>query len=107
MTIITIHEESHGFIGTATTMKAAFHFLIEHDWLTPEFDLYDETTDAWFTVGDVLAAKGIEPTKENILAWAMEYADDAAFWDGAFYFMKVIVHDEENWLVEKIGRKYS
>lgn len=77
MQVIIIHEENHGFIGTATTMKAAFRFLIEHKWLTPEFDLYDEATGVWYTLRSVFRAKGIEPTKENILAWAMEYADDA------------------------------
>ena len=97
MTIITIHEENHGFIGTATTMKAAFRFLIEHDWLTPEFDLYDEATGTWYTLRSVFEAKDIEPTKENILAWAMEYADDPMFWDGAFYFSTDTVCESEGW----------
>lgn len=97
MQVITIHEENHGFIGTATTMKAAFRFLIEHHWLTPEFDLYDEATGAWYTLRSVFEAKGIEPTKENILDWAMEYADDHAFWDGAFYFQEQNLCDEEDW----------
>ena len=97
MKVITIREESHGFIGVATTMKAAFRFLIEHDWLTPEFDLYDEATGAWYTLRSVFEAKDIEPTKENILDWAMEYADDHVFWDGAFYFGTNIVHESEDW----------
>lgn len=97
MQVITIHEENHGFIGTATTMKAAFRFLIEYDWLTPEFDLYDEATGAWYTLRSVFEAKDIEPTKENILAWAMEYADDPRFWDGAFYFNTSVLHEEEDW----------
>ena len=49
MQVITIHEENHGFVGVAATMKAAFRFLIEHDWLTLEFDLYDEATGTWYT----------------------------------------------------------
>ena len=73
-TVIVIHEENHGFIGVATTMRAAFQFLIKHDWLTIDFDLYDEATGAWYTLGDIFLHKGIEPTKENILAWAMQYA---------------------------------
>ena len=97
MKVITIHEEIHGFIGTATTMKAAFRFLIEEDWLTPAFDLYDEATGAWYTLADVFESKGIEPTKKNILDWAMEFADDAMFWDGAFYFHEDVIHDEEDW----------
>lgn len=97
MQVITIHEENHGFVGVAATMKAAFCFLIEHNWLTPEFDLYDEATGAWYTLRSVFEAKDIEPTKENILAWAMEYADDAAFWDGAFYFSTDTVCESEGW----------
>lgn len=97
MQVITIHEENHGFIGIATTMKAAFRFLIEHDWLTPEFGFYDKATDAWYTLRSVFEAKDIEPTKENIFAWAMEYADDAAFWDGAFYFSTVTICESEDW----------
>ena len=97
MKVITIHEENHGFIGTATTMKAAFRFLIEHDWLTPAFDLYDEATGAWYTLADVFESKGIEPTKQNILDWAMEFADDAMFWDGAFYFHEDVICSEEGW----------
>lgn len=97
MQVITIHEENQGFIGTATTMKAAFRFLIEHNWLTPDFDLYDEATGAWCTLRNVFEAKDIEPTKENILAWAMKYADDATFWDGAFYFSTDTVCESEDW----------
>ena len=97
MKVIAIHEENHGFIGIATTMKAAFRFLIEENWLTPAFDLYDEATGAWYTLDDVFKSKDIEPTKENILAWAMEYAEDAMFWDGAFYFSEDTVCSEEGW----------
>ena len=97
MKVITIHEENHGLIGIATTMKAALRFLIEEGRLTPAFDLYNETTGAWYTLADVFESKGIEPTKENILAWAMEYAEDAMFWDGAFYFYEDVIAEEECW----------
>lgn len=97
MKIIIISEENHGEIGVATTMKAAFQFLIEHDWLTTKYDLYDEATGAWYTLGDVFESKGIEPTKQNILAWAMEYADDWRMWDGAFYFNEDTIYEEEEW----------
>ena len=97
MKVITIHEENHGLIGTATTMKAAFQLLIKENRLTPAFDLYDEATGVWYTLADVFESKGIEPTKKNILAWAMEYADDPYFWDGAFYFYEEALCEEEDW----------
>ena len=96
-TVIAIHEENHGFIGVATTMRAAFQFLIKHDWLTIGFDLYDERTGTWYTLGEAFLAKDIEPTKENILAWAMQYADDDYMWDGAFYFYEEEISEEEEW----------
>ena len=97
MKIIIISEENHGEIGVATTMKAAFQFLIEHGWLTTKYDLYDEATGAWYTLGDVFESKDIEPTKQSILAWAMEYADDWRMWDGAFYFNEDTIYEEEEW----------
>ena len=97
MKIIVIDEENHGQIGVATTMKAVFQFLIERGWLTTKFDLYDEATGTWYTLGDAFESKGIEPTKQNILAWAMEYADDYRMWDGAFYFHEDSIYEEEEW----------
>jgi hypothetical protein len=98
MKIIVIHEENHGVIGTATSKKAAFKFLIDHNWLTFGFDLYDEATGDWDTLGNLFEAKGIVPNKKNLLAWAMEYADDWAMWDGAFYFQEEDLCDEEDWI---------
>lgn len=98
MKVISIHEENHGFIGIATTMRAAFRYLIDHDWLTIKFDLYDEATGAWYTLEDVFKAKDIAPTKTNILEWAMEYADDPMFWDGAFYFHEEWIYSKEDWV---------
>jgi hypothetical protein len=98
MKVITIYEENHGFIGTATTMKAAFRFLIEHGWLTLKFNFYDEAAGAWCTLRSVFEAKCIEPTKENVVAWAVEkYADNPMFWDGAFYFSTDTVCEREGW----------
>ena len=97
MKIIIITEENHGNIGVATTMKAAFQFLIDHGWLTTAFDLYDEATGVWYSLGDVFRSKDIEPTRQNILAWAMEYADDCRMWEGAFYFHEDTIHEEEDW----------
>lgn len=97
MKIIIITEENHGDIGVATTMKAAFQFLIDHDWLTTALCFRDETTGVWSTLGDVLESKGIEPTKQNLLAWAMEYANDWSMWYGVFYFHEETLYEEEDW----------
>ena len=95
MKVIAINEENHGLIGIAATKKAAFQFLINNHWLTINYDLYDKTTNAWYTLADLFKDKDIEPTKENILAWAMEHVDDWEVWDGAFYFYEEDVYEED------------
>lgn len=97
MKIITITEENHGDIGVATTMKAAFQFLIESDWLTFGYELYDKTTDSWYTVRDVFMSKGLEETRGNLLAWALENQNNWEVWDGAFYFHEDTIYEEEEW----------
>ena len=97
MKIITIHEENHGAIGVATTMKAAFQFLIDYGWLTFGYELYDKATGAWYTVRDVFMSKGLEETIENLLAWALEHENDWEIWDGAFYFHEETLYEEEDW----------
>lgn len=97
MKIITINEENHGHIGTATTMKAAFRFLIEEHWLTFGYELYDKTTQSWYTVRDVFMSRGLEETRENLLAWALENQDNWEVWDGAFYFHEDVICSEEGW----------
>ena len=97
MKIIMIHEENHGVIGTATTKKAAFQFLINRGWLNFGYDLYDKSTGDWETLGNLFEREGIEPNKKNLLDWAMKYADDWKMWDGSFYFHEEEISDEEEW----------
>ena len=97
MKIIIIHEENHGVIGTATTQKAAFQFLINRNWLNFGYDLYDKGTGDWETLGNLFEREGIESNKKNLLDWAMKHADDWEIWDGAFYFHEEEISDEEEW----------
>ena len=97
MKVITIHEENHGFIGTAITMKAAFQFLIKENWLTFGYKIYDKATESWYTIHDVFASKGLEETRENLLAWALENQDNYYVWDGGFCFYKDTLCEEEEW----------
>lgn len=95
MKVIEVHEENHGLICIAVSKKSAFQYLIKHDWITPEYDLYDEATGMWHSLREEFEKKGVEPTKENILEWAMGFADDFMFWDGSFYFYETDVYEEE------------
>jgi hypothetical protein len=84
MTIINIHEENHGHIATATTMKAAFQYLLRSAWLDAgtEFLIGDD----WTTLKLIIEAEYGEYTKENALNWCLENANDWQLWDGLFYF---------------------
>lgn len=97
MKAIIIYEDNAGDIGVATTMKAAFQFLIEYNWLTFGHELYDEATKSWYSIRDVFMSKGLEETKENLLAWALEHENDWKVWDGSFYFHEDTIHEEEEW----------
>ena len=98
MKVITIYEENHGYIATATTMKAALQYLIKYDWLIPDFEFIDDVTDDWISIEAYFEREGIELTKTNILAWAMGHANEAMFWDGGFYFYESVVCEEEEWV---------
>ena len=97
MKVFVICEENHGDIGIATTMKAAFQFLIDTAWLDWGFEMWDKTTDSWYTVHDIFVSKGIEETRENLLAWCLENQENYDIWDGAFYFHEEYIVEEENW----------
>ena len=94
MRVITINEENHGFIGVATTPKAAIQFLVNQGWLELGSEFYDEKTEAWYEVRHILESMNIEPTLENIVEWGVSKFDDWRFWDGLFYFGETEVHEE-------------
>lgn len=83
MQVITIHEENHGLIGVATTKKAAFQYLVDAEWITPKTEFY--INGSWVELGKIMWDAGLAVTRNNIVFWCMQNADDE-FWDGIFYF---------------------
>ena len=94
MKVITIHEENHGFIGVATTPKAAMQFLVNRGWLELGTEFYDEETEAWYELRHIFESMGIEPTLENIVDWGVSKFDDWRLWDGLFYFGETELYEE-------------
>jgi hypothetical protein len=94
MRVITIHEENHGFIGVATTPKAAMQFLVNRGWLDLGTEFYDEETETWYELRHIFESMGVEPTNENIIDWGVSKFDDWHLWDGLFYFGETELHGE-------------
>lgn len=94
MKVIAINEENHGFIGVATTPKAAMQYLVNRGWLDLGTEFYDEETEVWYRLEDIFKLMEIEPTLDNIVDWGVSKFDDWRFWDGLFYFSEIEVHEE-------------
>lgn len=94
MKVIIINEENHGFIGVATTPKAAMQFLVNRGWLDLGTEFYDEETEAWYELRHIFESMGIEPTLDNIVDWGVSKFDDWRLWDGLFYFSECNVYEE-------------
>jgi hypothetical protein len=82
MKVIHITEENHGHIGTAVSMKAAFQYLVDAEWLTFSTDVW--LFDSWVTISKIFDDNGWHKTKESLVEWAMNR--DEEDWDGMFYF---------------------
>lgn len=41
MTVISIREDNHGFIGVAKDVRTAIEWLIDEAWITPHFEISD------------------------------------------------------------------
>lgn len=90
MKVTIIYEENHGIIGVATSMKAAFQFLINGGWLSFSDNYY--LFDQWTAIGKIFDDNGWEKTKESLLEWAMMPTIN---WDGMFYFSEKDVYEED------------
>lgn len=52
MKVIHINEENHGYIGTAVSMKAAFQYLVDAEWITPKTEFY--INGSWVELGKIM-----------------------------------------------------
>lgn len=76
MNVWIIGEENHGILGVAKSKKLAIQQLIETEWITEGTEFFNESTNNWCSIKELL---GIH-WKEKILE------KDSDFFDGSFYF---------------------
>lgn len=84
MKVIRIAEENHGHIGIAVSMKAAFQYLVETGWITPKTEFY--INNLWVELGKIMWDAGLAVTRNNMVLWCMQNADNWELWEGMFYF---------------------
>ena len=77
MIIYIIHEDNHGVLGVADSYESAVQFLIDNEWLTEDFEIWN--SEEYYS--RPLYALEIKP--EEIKAWNINKFND--FFDGDFY----------------------
>lgn len=92
MKVIQIAEEYYGHIGTAVSMKAAFQYLVDAEWITPKTEFC--INDSWVELGKIMWDAKLAVTRDNMVFWCMQNADNWELWDGMFYFSEDIVIEE-------------
>lgn len=93
MKVIEVHEENHGLVCIATSVKAGFQYLIKHKWL--DFDTEVWVSNDLVKIGQLMWRENLDCTKKNLLLWCMANADSDTLWDGLFYFYGTELHEEE------------
>ena len=87
MEIVIIHEENHGFIGVATTNKAAKQWLIREGWVNQYSDIYNHDTSKWENLEELYG----ENWKETYMNFDTNLLNDMGF-----YFREEEVYEEES-----------
>ena len=95
MTVFIIHEENHGTIGVATSIKEAVKWLIESEWICANEDYFD---------GKYNKEKGkweyTSPMKRYGENWKEIFPERPTdeienFLDGVFYFEEYTLYGAE------------
>ena len=92
MTIITINEECHGFIGIAKDMRSAFDFLLSDKWITEKTDFAIEADDD----SDFVTLEDLRKRFEcdNLLdTLVFMWEDNEQWFEGLFYFYTETVYE--------------
>lgn len=89
MTVITIREECHGFIGIAKDIKNAFIFLLKDKWINENTEIYDDEGE-WKTLEDLRIELEFETLLETLL---FLYKNDDYFLEDQFWFDEEVIID--------------
>lgn len=88
MKLYTISEECHGFIGVGTSVRGAIKGLIEHNWLTENYDCdvgYDEVKKQYLYT--TIKEKFGRFWKAKILNFSLEEFNE--IFDGSFLICEI------------------
>lgn len=77
MKVYIIHEDNHGVLGVADSYESAIQFLIDDEWITEDFEIWNREKD----YSRPLYALEIKP--EEIKTWNISKFND--FFSGDFY----------------------
>lgn len=83
--VIVIKEESHGFIGVARSMERAVEWCVNHEWITPLMDYYNESENESIPLYEALGLEKDTDSVEFINACLME---GRSFWENCDLFFK-------------------
>lgn len=92
MTVITINEECHGFIGIAKNMRSAFDFLLSDKWITEKTDFPIEADDDsdFVTLEDLRKRFECDNLLDTLL---FMWEDNEQWFEGLFYFYTETVYE--------------
>ena len=92
MTVITINEECHGFIGIAKDMRSAFDFLLSDKWITEKTDFPIEADDdsVFVTLEDLRNRIEFDNLLDTLV---FMWEDNEQWFEGLFYFYTETVYE--------------
>ena len=93
MKVYEVHEENHGLVCIAASVKAGFQYLIKHKWLDCNTEVW--INDGFVKIGQLMWYEGLACTEGNLLLWCMKNANNYDMWDGLFYFYENAIVEEE------------
>ena len=85
MTVIQIHEDSHGLIGIAKDYKSALDFLVNNNWI-------EDSTEVWIGPAEwarLDEARG-KDWFDKMVNWGIGNFNE--YWDGSFMLIETEVY---------------
>ena len=84
--VVLVHEENHGLVCVADSLRAAVVNLVERRWIQKNLEFYDEESQAWQPLTYFMETDN--PTEDEMVDFIVRKVviGDEAFFDGNFYF---------------------
>ena len=72
MKVTIIHEENHGFIGVATTRRAAWRWILESDWFSAWDEIWDCEQGEFVRICNVIGKPDEEISDDELIDWLID-----------------------------------